>query len=232
MKIDRRVAGALIFWLTWPLRGRLGLSYVYHYDLRRPVTPFRADIRVEICRATMSDVEEAALLPASRDRERFNGRLDNGNACFVAKADGRVVAFNWTRFSSGSDDGCAGVLGPAEIYTSHAFTAQGYRGRKIHTETLAYMLHAAKTEGYRDAYTMVSVQNRASRKTMDRLGWRLSGRVVRLRVRRSASFVVLAFSGSRRPLGGPAFGAQHVLEHLFRPGSRAARRRRRIPPAL
>lgn len=78
---------ALVFWLTRPLRGRLGLSYVYHYDLRGPVTPFRADIRVEICRATMSDVEEAALLPAPRDR-RFNGRLDNGNACFVAKAEG------------------------------------------------------------------------------------------------------------------------------------------------
>jgi GNAT superfamily N-acetyltransferase len=231
VKIDRRVAGALVFWLTRPLRGRLGLSYVYHYDLRRPVTPFRADIRVEICRATMSDIEEAALLPAPRDR-RFIGRLDNGNACFVAKADGRVVAFNWTHFSSGSDMGCSFVLGPGEIYTSHAFTAHGYRGRKIHTETLAYMLDAAKVEGYRDAYTMVSVLNRASRKTMDRLGWRLSGRVVRLRVRRSASFVVLAFSGSRRPLSGPAFGAQGVLEHLSRPGSRAARRQGRIPPAL
>jgi GNAT superfamily N-acetyltransferase len=232
VKIDGRVAGAVLFWLTRPLRGRLGLSYVYHYDLRGPVTPFRADIRVEICRATMSDVEEAALLQAPRDPERFNGQLDNGNACFVAKADGRVVAFNWTWFSSGSDDGCPVVLGPGEIYTTNAFTAPSYRGRKIHTETLAYMLHAAKAEGYRDAYTMVSVQNRASRKTMDRLGWRLSGRVVRLRVRRSASFVVLAFSGSRRPLGGPSFGVQHVLEHLFRPAGRPARRRRRIPPAL
>ena len=232
MKIDGRVAGAVVFWLTRPLRGRLGLSHVYHYDLRRPVTPFRADIRVEICRATMSDVEEAALLQAPRDPERFNGWLDNGNACFVAKADGRVVAFNWTWFSSGSDGGCTVVLGPGEIYTTNAFTAPGYRGRKIHTETLAYMLHAAKVEGYRDAYTMVSVLNRASRKTMDRLGWRLSGRVVRLRIRRSASFVVLAFSGSRRPLGGPAFGVQHALEHLFRPAGRAARRRRRSPPAL
>ena len=42
------------------------------------------------------------------------------------------------------------------------------------------MLQAAKEQGYRDAYTLANALKPGSRKTHDRLGWRLSGRVLRI----------------------------------------------------
>src|SRR5205085_10266345 len=136
----------------------------------------------------------AAGIAAAGLREKFLARLDDGMACFVAKVDGRIVAYNWTRYRSGEDEGDLIQLGPGEIYTSDAFTAEGFRGRKIHTETLACKLRVAREQGYRDAYTMASALKRGSRKTMARLGWRLAGRVLRVRVGRR--FVVVRLSGS------------------------------------
>jgi GNAT superfamily N-acetyltransferase len=213
LKVARRVtlarASALGWLLFRSLRARLDVGYVYHFDLRRPVPDFRADTRVEMHRAERADVEEAALMADPDDptlREKFVARLDAGIVCFVAKIDGRIVAYNWAMFRSGEDDGDTIVLGPGELYTTDGFTAPAYRGRKIHTETLAYILQTAQAEGYLDAYTLASVFKRRARKTHDRLGWRLSGRVLLIRtedllhVRARGPFSVLACAGSPRPL--------------------------------
>ncbi len=192
-----------------PLRARIDIGYVYHFDLRGPVPEFRADARVEMQRAERADLEEAALLADPPDPsllDKFLARLDAGMVCFVAKIDGRVVAYNWAMLRSGEDDGDTIELGPGEIYTTDGFTAAAYRGRKIHTETLAYMLRAAQAEGYLDAYTLASVFKRRARKTHHRLGWRLSGRLLLIRtqdivhVRARGPFRVIAWAGSPRPL--------------------------------
>lgn len=201
--VRRSRAFVLVVRATRPLRKRLDLSYLYHFDLRGPVPDARADIPVEMTRATPEDVEAAALLVAPELREKFLARLDDGMECFVAKIDGRVVAYNWIRYRSGEDEGDVIELGPGEIYTTDAFTAEGFRGRKIHAETLGYMLRAAKAEGYLHAYTMASALKLGSRKTMPRLGWRLAGRVLRLRLT-GEHFVVVRISGSSRPLRAAA----------------------------
>jgi GNAT superfamily N-acetyltransferase len=204
--------------LVRPLRARIDIGYVYHFDLRGPVPDFRADARVEMQRAERADLEEAARLADPPDPsllDKFLARHDAGMVCFVAKIDGRVVAYNWAVLRSGEDDGDTIVLGPGELYTTDGFTAAAYRGRKIHTETLAYILRAAQADGYLDAYTMASVFKRRARKTHDRLGWRLSGRVLLIRtqdlvrVRARGPFRVIACAGSPRPLlrrGAPHAG--------------------------
>jgi GNAT superfamily N-acetyltransferase len=183
---------------TRPLRRRFDLSYVYEFDLAQPIPPAPAELPVELERATREDVIAAADLADPALRDKFLARLEDGMACFVAKLDGRVVAYNWTRNRSGEDEGDVIHLEPGEIYTTDAFTAERYRGRKIHSATLAYMLRAAHADGYRRAYTMGSVWKLGSRKAIRLVGWRLAGRVLRLQLGRR--FVVLRLSGSARPL--------------------------------
>jgi GNAT superfamily N-acetyltransferase len=184
---------------TRPLRRIVELTVLYYMDLRRELTDFRADVTVEISRASRSEVEEAARLSPGF-RESFLARHDAGLACFVARIDGRVVAYNWTMYSSGEDDGDVIVLGPGEIYTLDAFTVEEWRGRGIHVALLAHMLQAAKEAGYTDAYTLASVLKRGSRKGVARLGWTETGRALRVRGP-SGRFRVVALRGSRRPLG-------------------------------
>jgi GNAT superfamily N-acetyltransferase len=188
----------VVAWVTRPLRRRVDLSYLYQFDLAEPVAEARAEIPVELVRATPEDVVAAADIADPGLRDKFLARLEDGMSCFVAKVDGRVVAYNWTRYRSGEDEGDEIHLGDGEIYTTDAFTAEAFRGRKIHSATLAYMLRVAKGEGYRHAYTMGSVLKLGSRKALPGVGWRLAGRVVRLHLGRR--FVVVRLSGSARPL--------------------------------
>jgi GNAT superfamily N-acetyltransferase len=188
--------------ITRPLRRRVDVSCIYEFDLVNQVPQGRADIPIEMARATPEEVVAAADIADTRLREKFLARLEDGMACFVAKVDGRVVAYNWTRYRSGEDEGDELHLGPGEIYTTDAFTAEGFRGRKIHGATLEYMLRFAREEGYRRAYTMRSVLKLASSKTLPNVGWRVSGRVLRLQLGRRS--VVLRLSGSARPLRAEA----------------------------
>lgn len=198
----RNLAFALAAWATRPIRRRIELTYLFHFDLRGPVPAFRAEVPVEMKAATAAEVEEAARLTSVDRRATFRRRLDDGMACYLARIGGRIVAYNWTWVRSGREGMDAIVLRPGEIYTHDAFTVPDLRGRKIHTETLAFILRAAQAQGYLDAFTMVSVLNRRSRKTQTRLGWRLSGRVLRVKI--GNDFRLLRLSGSTRPLSaGP-----------------------------
>ena len=198
LSFQRDALFPLVAWATRPIRRRIELTYLYHFDLRGPVPAFRAAVPVEMKLATVAEVEEAARLTRMDWQEKFRSRLGNGMACYVARIGLRVVAYNWTWPRSGREGMDAIELEPGEVYTHDAFTVPDLRGRKIHTETLSFMLRAVQDQGYRDAYTMASVLNRRSRKTLTRLGWRLSGRVLRIKI--GGDFRLLRLSGSPRPL--------------------------------
>lgn len=192
--------------LIRPLRARIDVGLIYHYDLREPVQDFRAEIAVEMKEADRDEVTEAAMLSDPSLDRKFFDRLDDGMVCYVAKIDGRVVAYNWARYRSGEDEGDTIVLGPTDVYMTDAFTAPAFRGRKIHTQTLAYIMQTAKASGYLDAWTLVSARRRDSWKTHRRLCWSRSGIVLRVRlrdlvrVRARSPYVVVAYAGSPTPL--------------------------------
>lgn len=206
----RRSRGfALAARLTMPVRQRFDVSCVYHRDLRGELVDPVAELPVVMSRATPEDVRAAAALAGPQFLEPFLERLENGWACFVAKLDGEVVAYNWTLYQSMVDEGDVIRLAPGEIYTSDALTREDLRGRRIHDVTLGHMLVEAKRAGYVDAYTMRSALKRASQKAMPRLGWVVSGRFLRARL--FGRFLVLPLRGSAYPFCGGAVSAPSRL---------------------
>lgn len=198
-------AFALIARLTMPVRNRFDLSCVYYRDLRGELVDPVAEVPVVMSLATLEDVCAAARLAGPQFVEPFLQRLDDGWACFVAKLDGEVVAYNWTLYESAVDEGDVIRLGPGEIYTSDALTKEGLRGRRIHDVTLGHMLIEASKAGYADAYTMRSELKRASTKALARLGWVVSGRFLRIKL--FGRFCVVPLSGSAHPFHAGAASA-------------------------
>lgn len=164
---------------------RLGSAHVwlmFRKDLQQLPPPVQTRVPVDIGLADASQVEAIAAI-ADDDAERAAGdariyrdRLRAGSLCFVARVDRRIVAFNWLRLHGAV--GAAGVpmvLRDDEVYTTDAFTADGWRGQGIHPALNHAMLAFAQREGRRTAYTMVRADNASSLVTMRRVGWTLSG---------------------------------------------------------
>lgn len=164
---------------------RLGESHVwlmFRKDLRQPLSPVQARVPIDIGLADASQVEELAAVAkadaerAAADAQIYRDRLRAGSLCFVARVDGRVVAFNWLRLHAAV--GAAGVpmvLRDDEVYTTDAYTADDWRGQGIHPALNHAMLSFAQREGYRTAYTLARADNARSLVTMRRVGWTLSG---------------------------------------------------------
>ena len=185
--------------ITRPLRRLADVTVLYHMDLRADIAEMPAPPGIEIGPGSREEVEAAAQLSAPGFRESFLRRLDEGLVCFVARAEGGVVGYDWTMYGSGEDEGDVIELGPGEIYTLDAFTQESWRGRGVHVALLAHMLRAARELGYTDAFTMASVLKRLSHRNLRRLGWTETGRALRIR-RPGGRFRILALRGSRRPL--------------------------------
>lgn len=82
------------------LLGASRLVLVYRKDLPQPLTPWKAEVPIEISRAGEADMEEGAAIEYTREdrashAERFRKRLRDGNHCFVARVDSKIVAYNW-----------------------------------------------------------------------------------------------------------------------------------------
>lgn len=153
---------------------------VYAKDLSAPLSPYAAAVplEIDIARDDKSLTEAAALFHHARpdrvDRRAnwFRRRTNGGSLCFVARVDGRMVAYNWTRI--GAAIGAHSItmrLASHEIYTTDAYTARAWRGKGIHTALNYAMLRHAQAGGYRTAYTLLRVTNLRSWITMPRLGW-------------------------------------------------------------
>jgi len=95
--------------------------------------------------ATWSDEDEhaAALQQLRRAslREKYLRALRAGESCFVARVGAEMAHSNWIRY----DDSGPLVQRPVllmrgEIYTTDGFTAERYRGLRVHEAVLTTML--------------------------------------------------------------------------------------------
>jgi acetyltransferase (GNAT) family protein len=204
-------------WAAWwvltrcarPL-GHLELAFLYEMDLVPPVPAARARVPVELAHATTADATEIAGLMVAGDSGAVPDlagaiarRLARGEICFVAKIGAQIVHCNWISF--GWKESLAGrviILSKDAAYCGGAYTAEGWRGQAIHTEVNAAMLRFLRDKDFRRAHTFVHADNRSSRKTMERLGWKRSGVMAVFTAKRASEARIWRLSGTLEPFVG------------------------------
>ena len=191
--------------LTRPVR-RPDVVAILRRDLTQPIPPAAARVPLETSVASREDVlGDVARLRESFDppaherlaRALFGRRLGTGFLCFVGRVGGRIVAYNWTQYEPGEDDGVYVDLRPDEVHCLDAYTIPELRGRNIHAALLREMLLFNAGLGYRYGYSWVSVTNRHSPKAHRRLGWERTGTM--LFAGRASRIRVVRLSGSTHP---------------------------------
>jgi hypothetical protein len=180
---------------------RVEVAAILRRDLTRPIQAATADVPLETSVASRAEVlGELPDLVQPADpalRELFERWLETGGfLCFVGRVEGRPVAYNWTQYEPGGQEGSYVDLRPDEVYCLNAYTAVELRGKNIHAALLREMLLFDAGLGYRYAYTKINLLNRSSPKAHRKLGWERTGTVILVR---RASGLVVRLTGSAHP---------------------------------
>ena len=186
------------------------LANLYERDLAQPIAPARMKAEVTLAQATPGDVPALATLAAQdhhvgADRipflaEALARRFERGERCFIARAGSQIVHYNWLSF--GWKESLAGryiVVQDDAAYCGWAYTEEGWRGRSIHAGVHAMMLRHLQASGFRRAYTWAHVHNRASRATIERMGWTRTGVMLAFTPAGGASPLVWCVRGRLEP---------------------------------
>lgn len=206
---------------------KIDLQILYEYDLTKPVVVQQARIDCGIGPATPADIEDILdmqmqLLPpelvaqlsdeeelqyALMCRARANAHdtyvraMQAGERCFVARVDGRIAHSNWIRFhDNGWMEGRPVDLLPGEIYSTDGFTAEAWRGKRLHEAVATFQLRFAQLQGCHHAYTITDLTKAGSRRGVLRIGWRRRGRIVYVTPRLLRRTWLFCLSGDLEPM--------------------------------
>ena len=167
----RRLLALCLHWLIRPL-GYLEYTDIFTIQLAAlppllevagyDIEQAGADEVAEITRNIKRDEPPAVIEALWRE----------GHHCFVAKFNGRVVAYNWIAFSAVQEEEYRYEPRPAHAICLDAYTVAEHRGKGLHYLLLLTMLHFAANSGKSAAYTAASLFNVVSWKTHLRMGWR------------------------------------------------------------
>ena len=167
----RRALALILHWLVRPF-GYLALIDIYKIDLAE-LPPLFDVPGYTIDYANTDDIRQITQR-IERDEPSFviDDLWAQGHHCFVAKYDGRVVAYNWIAFSAVQEEELRYEPRADHAICIDAYTVPEHRGKGLHLLLLLRMLHFAAASGKSVAYTGASLFNMASWKTHLRIGWR------------------------------------------------------------
>ena len=169
----RRLVALSLHWLLRPF-GYLEVTDIYKIDLI-DLPPLFSVPGYTVERAKADDISKITQ-QIKRDEPPavLNKLWGDGHHCFVAKCDGRVVAYNWIAFSAVQEEEYYYEPREGHAICIDAYTDPDHRGKKLHLILLLTMLHFAAASGKSVAYTGASLFNIVSWKTHLRIGWRLA----------------------------------------------------------
>ncbi|HVQ76104.1 MAG TPA: GNAT family N-acetyltransferase [Candidatus Binatia bacterium] len=151
---------------------------LYERWLEAPPTPVAlpAGVVVQILRAPATTAFAGPAHP------RAEHRLQEGEACAVARHGADAIAYCWLTWEPVWVEEVRRVLVPApdEVYAYDAFTVPDWRGRALFPALLSRLHEFARAEGRSRAMVFALDRNVASRRAIEHAGFSLFGTVTRL----------------------------------------------------
>ncbi len=128
-------------------------------------------------------LEYAALVPDT-DPAEIRARLEAGQKCFAARVDGRLVCVRWAGTGRMPLDylGSDLDLSPDEANIYGLYVDPAFRGHAISPAGSVAMLRHLRDAGFRRVVTTVLPENFASRRSVEKTGYRAYGMVGRVKV--------------------------------------------------
>jgi GNAT superfamily N-acetyltransferase len=195
MSIGRRIARLAGHWRGLPTEARrafraggvreLGLlladrsvHLVYRRDrmvlLAQPLDSIREASKPDGVTITVASRRDFALLSelaSARDIELFRARHDAGRTCLMAWRDGRPIGYTWFSERITPDVSvCPIPLPPNAAYLYDLFVLPAERGTGVGSALVSARLRLARERGFTEGWRMISVDNRASLRTVEKTG--------------------------------------------------------------
>jgi L-amino acid N-acyltransferase YncA len=157
---------------------RYSVTLLYVHDLDG-IPEVAAD---PACRIELLGEERAHLLTEVDhiDLEQVRARFRRGDLCYLGLLDGRPAHFNWAQASGShpaSGTGRSFSVKDGEVWLYSGHTAEWARGRRLQPAALTRMLSDARQNGFLRAWTYIRESNSASRKSAERVGFRVARRL-------------------------------------------------------
>jgi GNAT superfamily N-acetyltransferase len=144
-----------------------------HDTAGAPPAPVAARVAVDFGEVQRDASAALAAAMGTPDVEAIRRRFSGERRCFVAWVDGAIGAYGWA--SRGSE--WVGELERAfrlqgdEAYIWDCVTLPGYRGRRLYSALLAFMLGQLRRAGVRRTWIGASLDNRPSIKGFANAGF-------------------------------------------------------------
>ena len=127
----RRYAALILHWAVRPL-GYVEFSDVYCMD-PRTLPPQRELNGYVIEHATDADIDYICrFLPRDEPPHVIRMLWSEGHHCFVARYDGKVIAYDWIAFSSVQEEEYRIEIKPGDAFCLNAYTIPQHRGKGVH----------------------------------------------------------------------------------------------------
>lgn len=138
-------------------------------------------------------------------RETLLQRLQQGDNCYVARHNGRLVSSCWVSEGKHTSETWirylryALALSTDEIYTYDHYTAEDCRGRRISPAIKLWVMRLYRQRGYQRMTAAVSPENRASLRALAKSGFHVTRRIGYLRLGPKLWHFSKRFNDSSKP---------------------------------
>lgn len=152
--------------------------------LSEPIEPVPAIPGVTVEELPASRAHELQGLRPGTKPDEIALRFREGQRCFVASMQGRIVHSRWLSTSIAWCEVLATEipLAPRAVYLYESFTARELRNIGLARAVGIFSLERLREEGFQQAVAVVDPWNRAGRRALENTGWGLRGSVGLLRL--------------------------------------------------